>query len=34
MWNMGRDGFEEPYERIPEPKPDAEEAWRWTGGNP
>jgi energy-coupling factor transporter ATP-binding protein EcfA2 len=34
MWNMSREGFEELYEQIPEPKPDVEEAWRLTGGNP
>jgi hypothetical protein len=34
MWNMGREGFEELYEQIPGPKPDVEEAWRLTGGNP
>ena len=34
MWNMSREGFEELYEQVPEPKPDFEEAWRLTGGNP
>jgi energy-coupling factor transporter ATP-binding protein EcfA2 len=34
MWNMSREGFEELYRQIPEPKPDVEEAWRLTGGNP
>jgi len=34
MWNMSREGFEELYKQIPEPKPDVEEAWQWTGGNP
>jgi hypothetical protein len=34
MWNMGRKGFEELYERIPEPKPDFDTVWRLTGGNP
>ena len=34
MWNMGRRGFEELYERIPGPKPPFEEVWRLTGGNP
>ncbi|NHW44257.1 MAG: hypothetical protein HA491_00720, partial [Candidatus Verstraetearchaeota archaeon] len=29
-----RKGFEELYEKIPAPKPDFEEAWRLTGGNP
>jgi predicted AAA+ superfamily ATPase len=34
MWNMSRKGFEELYERIPEPKPGFDEVWRLTGGNP
>jgi len=34
MWNMGRRGFEELYEKIPGPKPSIDEAWRLTGGNP
>jgi len=34
MWNMSREGFAELYRQIPEPKPDIEEAWRLTGGNP
>jgi len=34
MWNMSRRGFEELYERLPEPKPRLEDAWRLTGGNP
>jgi energy-coupling factor transporter ATP-binding protein EcfA2 len=34
MWNMGRRGFEELYEKLPGSKPSAEEAWRFTGGNP
>jgi hypothetical protein len=34
MWNMSREGFEELYRQIPGPKPDVEEAWRITGGNP
>jgi len=34
MWNMSREGFAELYRQIPEPKPDVEEAWQWTGGNP
>ena len=34
MWNMGKEGFEELYEQVPGPKPDFEEVWRWTGGNP
>jgi len=34
MWNMGRRGFEELYEKLPSPKPDFEEVWRLTGGNP
>jgi len=27
-------GFERLYEQLPDPKPDLEEAWRMTGGNP
>jgi len=34
MWNMSRDGFEELYRLLPEPKPPFEEVWRLTGGNP
>jgi len=34
MWNMSRKGFEELYEKIPKPKPDFDEIWRLTGGNP
>jgi energy-coupling factor transporter ATP-binding protein EcfA2 len=34
MWNMGRKGFEELYERIPGPKPSFDDVWRLTGGNP
>jgi len=34
MWNMSKMGFEELYEKVPGPKPDFEEAWRLTGGNP
>jgi energy-coupling factor transporter ATP-binding protein EcfA2 len=34
MWNMSRKGFEQLYRQVPGPKPDVEEAWRITGGNP
>ena len=34
MWNMSREGFEQLYEQVPGPKPDVEEVWRITGGNP
>jgi dephospho-CoA kinase len=34
MWNMSKEGFEELYEKIPNPKPPYEEIWRLTGGNP
>jgi len=34
MWNMSREGFEQLYRQIPEPKPSFEEVWRLTGGNP
>jgi len=34
IWNMCKEGFKELYERIPEPKPDFEDVWGLTGGNP
>jgi len=34
MWSMSRRGFEQLYDQVPGPKPDVEEAWRITGGNP
>jgi hypothetical protein len=34
MWNMSRKGFEELYEKIPSPKPEFEDIWKLTGGNP
>jgi len=34
MWNMPRDGFRKLYEVLPDPKPQFEEVWRITGGNP
>ena len=34
LWNMSREGFKELYEKLPELKPDLEEAWNLTGGNP
>jgi len=34
MWNMPRRGFEELYEKIPEPKPNFDDIWKLTGGNP
>ncbi len=34
MWNMPREGFKQLYEQLPEPKPDLEEVWKLTGGNP
>ncbi|WP_083805476.1 carbamoyltransferase C-terminal domain-containing protein [Vulcanisaeta moutnovskia] len=34
MWNIGKEGFRQLYEQIPGGKPDFEEAWRLTGGNP
>jgi len=34
MWNMSREGFRELYDLLPEPKPQFEEVWRLTGGNP
>ncbi|MGC8543901.1 MAG: ATP-binding protein [Vulcanisaeta sp.] len=34
MWNMSREGFRQLYEQIPGNKPDFNEVWRITGGNP
>jgi hypothetical protein len=34
MWNMSKEGFEQLYRQISEPKPSFEEVWRLTGGNP
>ncbi|GAB6944936.1 ATP-binding protein [Vulcanisaeta sp. JCM 14467] len=34
MWNMIREGFEQLYEQLPGNKPDFEDVWRLTGGNP
>jgi len=34
MWNMSKEGFEQLYRQISEPKPNFEEVWRLTGGNP
>jgi len=34
MWNMSKKGFEELYEKLPSPKPNFEDVWRLTGGNP
>ncbi|MEM4970835.1 MAG: ATP-binding protein [Sulfolobales archaeon] len=34
MWNMSREGLRELYEKLPGEKPDFEDVWRWTGGNP
>ena len=34
IWNMSRRGFEELYEKIPNPKPEFEDIWRLTSGNP
>ena len=34
MWNMSRKGFKELYEKIPRPKPEFEDIWKLTGGNP
>jgi len=34
MWNMSREGFEQLYRQLPDPKPGVEDAWRLTGGNP
>ncbi|GAB6946714.1 hypothetical protein JCM16161A_08440 [Vulcanisaeta sp. JCM 16161] len=34
IWNMGREGFRQLYDQIPGSKPDFEEVWKLTGGNP
>ncbi|WP_052885919.1 ATP-binding protein [Vulcanisaeta distributa] len=34
MWNMPKNGFKQLYDQIPGKKPDLEEVWRLTGGNP
>ena len=34
MWNMPREGFRQLYEQLPGPKPEFDEIWRLTGGNP
>jgi len=34
LWNMPRNGFNQLYDLLPEPKPSFEEVWRLTGGNP
>jgi len=34
MWNMSKRGFKELYEKTPKPKPEFEDVWRLTGGNP
>jgi Archaeal ATPase. len=34
MWNMPQGGFQQLYDKMPEPKPPFEDVWRWTGGNP
>jgi energy-coupling factor transporter ATP-binding protein EcfA2 len=34
LWNMSKDGFEELYNLLPDPKPDLDSVWRLAGGNP
>jgi len=34
MWNMPREGFKKLYDTLPDPKPDFDEVWRLSGGNP
>ena len=34
MWNITKEGFKQLYEQIPGSKPEFEEVWRLTGGNP
>jgi len=33
-WNMSREGFEELYKLLPDPRPSFDEVWKTTGGNP
>ena len=33
MWNMPKEGFQQLYDKMPEPKPPFEDVWRWAGGN-
>ncbi|WP_069808334.1 ATP-binding protein [Vulcanisaeta thermophila] len=34
LWNMAMEGFRQLYDQVPGVKPDFEEAWGLTGGNP
>ncbi|GAB6944284.1 ATP-binding protein [Vulcanisaeta sp. JCM 14467] len=34
MWNITKEGFRQLYEQLPGSKPEFEEVWRLTGGNP
>jgi GTPase SAR1 family protein len=34
MWNMSKEGFEQLYKLLPDPKLSFEDVWRLTGGNP
>ncbi|GAB6945372.1 hypothetical protein JCM14467A_21540 [Vulcanisaeta sp. JCM 14467] len=34
IWNMSKEGFKQLYDQLPGNKPDFEEVWRLTGGNP
>ncbi|GAB6944277.1 ATP-binding protein [Vulcanisaeta sp. JCM 14467] len=34
IWNMPREGFKQLYEQLPGNKPDFEDIWKLTGGNP
>jgi len=34
LWNMSREGFEDLYRLLPNPKPPLDDVWRLTGGNP
>ena len=34
LWNLTREGLRELYDQIPEEKPNFEEIWKMTGGNP
>jgi hypothetical protein len=34
MWNMPKEGFRQLYDKVPGQKPQFDDVWRLTGGNP
>jgi len=34
MWNMPKEGFRQLYDKVPGRKPQFDDVWRLTGGNP